>query len=85
MCKGELLMGLLHISSGYYSNASNHTNKVIVKLNEKRRTNFNKIAQYLKNIVHFTKKTEDELEKTIFTSLEDYKCYKEDCKDREIH
>jgi len=54
-------------------------------MNEKRRTNFNKVSQYLKNIIHFVKKTEAELEKTIFKSLEDDKCYKEECEDREIH
>ena len=54
-------------------------------MNEKRRTNFNNVAQYLRNIVHFVKKVEVEIEKSIFKNIDEDKCYKEDCNEREIH
>ena len=45
---------------------------------------YSKIAQYLRGIVHFVKKTEVELDKGIYQSSEDEICYKEDCPDRQI-
>ena len=44
---------------------------------------YSKIAQYLRGIVHFVKKTEVELDKGVYQSSEDEICYKEDCPDRE--
>jgi len=78
-------MGFFHILNWNYWHTGCYFNKAIIKLNEKRRSNFIKIAQYLKSIIHFTKKTQVEMESILYKNLEEDKCYKEDCKDREIH